>query len=372
MWMDQTRATGHAGRRRRVAAGTLVLCCGILALATPAAAGPRPDYADGRAGTFLPYLNAPARGDDIDRSPRLGLSFGGEPRPVLMDTGSTGIVVSASRIPEVDALPAKPGRITYSSSGRIMIGRWVTTPVTIWGRNGARVTTAPIPVLAVDRIDCTGRARRCTPEDAPGHVAMMGVGFGREYDGQSRGTPETNPLLNLATGDRPVHRGYVVTREGVHVGLTAANTHGDFRFAKLDPHPSIPGEWQGVPACISVSGRAPACGRGLLDTGVTAMFVTLPGDAAGDAVADGGTALLPGTRLSLSFPESSAPGASTAAAYDVVVGDQNAPMAPDKVFLNTTRPAPFVNTGLHVLEGFDLLYDAEGGYYGFRRRRGSE
>ena len=49
-----------------------------------------------------------------------------------MDTGSTGIVVSADKIPNIDRLPSLgPGRLTYSSSGRIMIGRWVVTPVTI-------------------------------------------------------------------------------------------------------------------------------------------------------------------------------------------------------------------------------------------------
>jgi hypothetical protein len=53
----------------------------------------------------------------------------------VMDTGSTGIVVSADKIPRIDTLPSLgPGTLTYSSSGRVMMGQWVITPVTIRGR----------------------------------------------------------------------------------------------------------------------------------------------------------------------------------------------------------------------------------------------
>lgn len=349
-------------------ASPVALAFGIAALslaAHPAHGADRPDYDGFRQGTYLSYLNAAEDGAEMTRSPRLGLSFGGEVRPVLMDTGSTGIVVSASRIPGFEAMPSRPGRLTYSSSGRIMIGRWVTLPVTLVGRNEASVITAPIPVLAVTRIDCTDTARACTPETMPEHVAMMGVGFGREGDAQSQSTPDTNPLLNLAPEGRgAVRRGYVVTRAGIHVGLTGANTRGDIRFVKLDPHPDIPGEWQGVPVCIALNGQAPgACGRALVDTGVSVMYLTPPGEAVNGAVAaddDGRSQLLPGTRLGFTF-------SAQAAAYDIVVGDTS-PLSPDKVTLNTRRPEPFVNTGLRFLNGFDVLYDADGGYFGFRRR----
>ncbi|GJD54062.1 hypothetical protein OPKNFCMD_6843 [Methylobacterium crusticola] len=343
----------------------------MLELTVTALAGPLPHYDGDRQGTFLPFLDAPGEDSRIQHPPRLGLSFGDEMHPVLMDTGSTGIVVSASRIPDVDALPSKPGRLTYSSSGRIMIGRWVTIPVTVWGRNGAGVATRPIPVLAVDRIDCTDRPRHCRPEEAPRHVAMMGVGFGREDDSQAQSTPETNPLLNLApSGTGAARRGYVVTKQGVHVGLTSANTRGNFRFVKLDPHLTIPGEWRGVPVCIGVNDRAPAtCGRALLDTGVAAMFLTLPPEQVADRVeGDGHSGLLPGTQLSFSFPDTAAP----AARYQVVVGDAASPLAPERVVLNTTRPMPFVNTGLRILNGFDLLYDADSGWFAFRARGGQD
>ncbi|WP_424753477.1 hypothetical protein [Methylobacterium sp.] len=363
-----------AGRRPRSPneATLAALAFGIAALSTsanPASADERPHYDGFRQGTYLSYLNAGEDGAEITRSPRLGLSFGDEVRPVLMDTGSTGIVVSASRIPGFETMPSRPGRLTYSSSGRIMIGRWVTLPVTLVGGNGASVTTSPLPVLAVTEIACTNNARACTPETMPGHVAMLGIGFGREGDSQSQSTPDTNPLLNLAPDGRsPARRGYVVTRDGIHAGLTGANTRGGIRFVKLDPHPDIPGEWQGVPVCITVNGQAPgACGRALVDTGVSAMYLTLPTGAVDGAVTsddDGRSQFLPGTRLGFTFPGR---GSEPAAAYDIVIGDESR-LSPGKVTLNTRRPEPFVNTGLRFLNGFDVLYDADGGYFGFRKR----
>ena len=77
-------------------------------------------------------------------------------------------MVSADKIPNIERLQSLgPGQLTYSSSGRIMIGRWVVTPVTVMGRNRVGITTAPIPVLAVDRVECTDNARRCTPRESP-------------------------------------------------------------------------------------------------------------------------------------------------------------------------------------------------------------
>ncbi|MHB2206259.1 hypothetical protein [Methylobacterium sp. CM6257] len=360
---DSVSSRQRSGRLRLALLRCGVLCAGLLGLAGAVAAEPRPDYAADDRGIFLRFLTAPGPDEDLARSPRLGLSFGGEIRPVLVDTGSTGIVVSAARISGLETLASRPGRLTYTSSGRIMVGRWVRMPVTVWGRDGESMITRPIPVLAVDRIDCTARPRNCVPEDAPAHVAMMGIGFGREDDSQAQSTPDTNPLLNVEPpGPGAVRRGYVLTRRGVHVGLTRANTRGLYRFVKLDPHPRVPGDWLGVGVCITVDGREPgACGRALLDTGVTEMFLTLPPEQVADSVlsaASGPATLRPGTRLSFRFGD--------AAGYAVTVGDRDAPLAPERITLNTTRPLRFVNTGLHVLNGFDVLYDADQGYYGFR------
>src|SRR5205823_4875286 len=105
----------------------------ILLLSIAAAsAGPPGRYEKYDRGVYLPYVNPPGPGEDITALPRLRISSGGRSYGAVMDTGSTGIVVSADKIPNVTNLQSLgPGELTYSSSGRIMIGRWVITPVTI-------------------------------------------------------------------------------------------------------------------------------------------------------------------------------------------------------------------------------------------------
>lgn len=343
-------------RFRRLAA--LAACA---ALCGPAHSGPAidpaPDYARYREGMFLRFLNA--QDGEMQQVPRIGLSFGGRPIDAVLDSGSTGIVVAASLIADFDSLQSiGDGKLTYTSSGRVMQGRWVITPVTLSGQEGAQIRTEPMPVLAVTHVTCLDRARDCTPDDAPRHIAMVGIGFAREGDQQSQSTPEKNPLLRVAGRPGEQRRGYILTPKGVHVGLTEANTRGRFDYIKLARQPDRP-DWAPVPACISLNGQLPpACGTMLLDTGVPGMFMTVPASQAGE----GGT-LSPGTDVAIRIgtPEQSRE------LYRFAV-DGGSPLAPSRINLRVAPDRVFVNTSFHLLNGFDLLYDADGGYVGFRRR----
>ena len=318
----------------------------------------RPSYDGFRDGVFLRYLNA--RGAGIAAPPRIGLSFGSRTIRAVLDSGSTGVVVAAALIPDFDSLPSLgEGKLTYTSSGRIMLGRWVTTPLALVGQDGARLETEPMPVLAVTRVRCLQHARSCTPNDAPRSIAMVGVGFGREGDRQSRGTPDKNPLLRAMASGAERRRGYVLGAEGVHVGLTEANTRGDFTFVKLMRQPDRP-DWSAVPACFSLNGQAPpACGNMLVDTGVAAMFMTAPPAQTGAMT---GT-LATGTEVSIRLGTAE----QSSELYRFTVGGQS-PLAPDRIHLRVSRDRVFVNTSFRLLNGFDMLYDADGGYAGFRKR----
>jgi signal transduction histidine kinase/DNA-binding NarL/FixJ family response regulator len=338
----------------RVASGVLLLV-GLVAASLPAVARERPDYSGYREGVFLRYLDAKEGG--IRRVPRIGLSFGREPIRAVIDSGSTGIVVAARYVPDFEDLPVQgEGRLTYTSSGRVMIGRWVVTPVALVGREGRRVETEPMPVLAVTAVRCLENARDCTPHDDPADIAMVGVGFGREHDAQSQSTPDKNPLLRARGGDGAHRRGYILSPEGVHIGLTGENTRGDFRFVKLERQ-ADGADWAGTPACISLDEQTPAaCGSMLVDTGVTTMFMTVP-----SAQAPVGSRTLPrGTRVAVR--------AGDFDLYGFAVGG-GSPLAPDGVHLRVSDDAsPFINTSFHLLNGFDVLYDADGGWTAFRRR----
>ena len=341
-----------------------------LALATTAVAEPR--YTDEGRAPFLRFLDAPGADEPMRRPPTLHLSFGGADYRAVMDTGSTGVVVSASLIPMVETLPViAPGQLTYTSSGRIMRGDWVMTPVTIRGAGGDTVTTRPLPVLAVRQIACFENARDCEATDDPRHVVMLGIGFAREGDRQSQSTPDKNPFLslpNMGEMNKPgrLRRGYVVTRTGVHVGLTRDNTQGAFRFLKLARRDDG-SDWAPIPGCIGIGGGTPSCGTALIDTGVSAMYLTVPAEQEAGFVSRGdqGRTLVPGTKVSVTFseqPSGEAPG------YLFTAGLGSDPLAPSRIILvgGKDRP-PFVNTSVHILNGFDYLYDADEGYVGFRR-----
>jgi hypothetical protein len=355
-----------------VAAILLALSVAQLFAGSP---GPYDGY---RRGVYLPYLDAPGVNDDIASLPHLRISFGGRSYGVVMDTGSTGIVVSADKIPNIDGLPSLgPGKLTYSSSGRIMTGRWVVTSVTIAGASGARVTTAPMPVLAVSRIECTATARRCTPNESPRGVSMLGIGFGRPSstdlsDDQAQGRRlNKDAFLNVAAIDgdggtgAPLRRGYIVTRQGVHVGLTADNTRDDFAYIKLAPAANGR-DWAPMPACISINGATPAaCGTLLMDTGVTTMYLTVPDDQAPPDIRtrDGRSPTLrSGTQVAISVPTEE----NVTARYAFKLGGDGNPLAPAQLILVNRARAPFVNTSVRFLNGFDYLYDADGGYVGLR------
>ena len=354
--MGANASRGRRHYRRTIIVAALAACAVV---APCSAQEQQPSYSDFSQTAFLRYLNAD--GGEMRHTPSLSISFGGRKHRATLDSGSTGVVVAATSIPDFDRLPKiADGQITYTSSGRVMLGKWVETPLTISGADGTAIRTEAMPVLAVTEVQCLRNARNCEPHENVTHVGMIGIGFAREHDRQQQGTPDKNPFLRIVadgTGER--RRGYVLTPQGVHVGLTAANTGGGFRYIKLAPQDDLP-DWSAVPACIALDRRAPAsCGTMLVDTGVAAMFMTVSPEQAGAEARE----LPPGTEVTISAGSAG----SMQELYSFRVGDRS-PVAPDRIHLRVSPSRTFVNTSYHLLNAFDFLYDADGGYAGFRRR----
>lgn len=342
------------GMKRRLGPVVVVLA-GALALGASIDAAPRKPV-EGTAGAEEPMLTFLDRGSPLIDVPRLAIGIGGVMREAVVDTGSTGVVVSAAAIPGIDRLASLgPGVITYSSSGRIMKGRWVVTPIVVAGQTG-RVVTRPMPILAVDSIDCMPNARRCIPERHPLHVAMLGIGFGREHDRQPGGTPDRNPLLQVAQ-PAGLPRSYVITRSGIGLGGSDAG----FATVRLSWDAGHR-DWSAPPACITIGHGEPACGTALVDTGITGMFLTVPPDrlpAGGD-----GRTLANGTALAIDL----APGSRGQGTHYILnAGDTRDGAAPSSITLaGIGKRPPFVNTGVRLLDRFDYLYDADAGLVGYR------
>jgi hypothetical protein len=373
--------------RRLIGVGAPLL---FAAIVVASAAQPH-DKAEAQS-VFLRFLDRREFGGHLQNPPHLGLSFGGRQRRAVMDTGSTGIVVSAAAIPDIDRLPSRgPGTLTYTSSGRIMQGDWVVTRVTITGANGVGMTTSPIPVLAVRSIACLAN----TPTEDPRRVAMIGVGFARRGNREGPAGPDKNPFLNVAgngADHAELRRGYIVSSAGVQIGLTRADPGEGYVTVQLTWDDARQ-DWSPAPACITINDRTPAaCGTVLPDTGVTGMFLALPfGEPQASAGSSGADrTLAPGSKVTISLapgasvPEASAPGTSASgtsapgisapvtsaqriASYSFRVGDVSSPLSPSRVTLVGRGDGPtFVNTGVHLLNGFDYLFDADKGIVGYR------
>ena len=229
----------------------------------------------------IAFANGPIA---MSRVPQVWLKLrGSQPHRFGLDTGSTGIVVAAEHFaPGSDDVAQGPGRLVYNSSGRILNGERYLTEVEIRRDEHTPLAVARVQVLRVTHITCLERARDCRPERNPSGVAFMGIGFDRiGAQGSEAGVP-LNPFVSLASlaSGAPlssVRPGYIVTREGVHVGMSAERTR-DFAFIKLAANPaSRPGapEWSAVPMAVSADGVM-ADGTLLVDTGIDYMFLSPP------------------------------------------------------------------------------------------------
>lgn len=384
---------------RRILSLLLVIASASSALPALAQAGP--DLHAYSVARFVPFANATESEQAFRDAPRLSVSVqtpvGNESRvfSMTMDSGSTGVVISAADLPNYSPRSNPEGWEFLSSSKRLWVGHWVQSRIEFVSTAGETLVTAEVPVLAVEvEYDCPSwsekanqpncAAPRSTTE-MPRGIAYLGVGFGREHDGQPQGTPDKNPFLNVTAidGQPIVHdryrSGYVITQNGVHIGLSSTNSQG-FGWSKLQgrslgkggtPASNDPRDWPEARMSVSVNGEPAQPGAVLVDTGIAQMYLDVPDPSQlptqpvvdpsrQDVKAIG---LIPGTTVNVSFPDASHPIARYAFAAD----DGQELDAPTAVLVNSSTPFAFVNTGRHFLRSFDLAFDANGGWFGLRK-----
>lgn len=322
-----------------------------------------PDYSSYKQSYHVPFGNTkPVDFENLkSMSVRASLN-GGPPMRFQIDTGSTGVIVGASDVPNIE--PNSPaGSITYSSSGVELLGVW--TPVTITFPDSkdehGNVATAVVPVLAVSERKVHPGAVNSgsfTPSKNP-KVYMFGIGSGRGKEPHQ----EKNPWVNLKEMQAgTMRRGYTITRDGITLGLTAKAVGEGYLYEKLKEHTGeVAGaaakqggvrDWDSSRGWAVVGGVKCEMSGMLLDTGLTNMMIQSPTPASKGDVADGTdvTVHLLSGRLSYSFK----------------VGDPTNPVAPRKVSWVVRTTGPLINTGLRALALYDYLYDADGGFFGLR------
>ncbi len=253
--------------------------------------------------------------------------------------------------------------INYSSSDRYLYGDLYEMTVNFYDKNN-KLASAIVPILRV-----TSEIHKGAPVTGRITTQMFGVGFGREAAGFPNGTPDANPLLNIdwiANGDASkLVRGYVVTQNGIELGLTAANTQGT-TFVRLAAGPQSGNaiEWQMTPGDLRAGG-AIGSGTILPDTGVYTAYVKIP---EGSSIKRGEN-MPNGTLVTVYIPGHSSP---PVALYSFRVGDTDNPLAPVGPVYAEGRStndtgATYINTTITILRGFNLIYDADSGFAGYQR-----
>lgn len=308
-----------------------------------------------------------------------------------IDTGTCGYIVSKDGFPG-DVPPDAPIGWEFLSSSKLLYsGHWVTADVHYI--DAAVELKARFPILVVnERSVCpnynTSVDTNVCPSATniirnPTEIALFGVGFGRQFDGQPQGNPDKNPFLNVVSiggvqinTSTTFRNGFIISKEGITIGLTGANTAG-YAFTDLIPglhHSESPLDWAPVPACIRVNDM-PSCvvGTALLDTGISHSYLTLPYDSpvyrhnatspsSGAAV----LALDDGSLIQIGI------GAGNKVVNDdFYVGSRsgmaNGPVPLMVITTLTNSKPPYVNTGRFFFRAWNVAFDPVGGRMGFKR-----
>lgn len=273
---------------------------------------------------------------------------GGAHTSLVIDTGSTGIVIGKDWIGGNPVpLSPQPPVPSYSSSGNSYQGQWVYATVEVAGANGQRFSTAaPIPVFASE-----------TP------VFMMGVGI-RSKD------PALNPFLNLQQmADGSIPKGFIITDKGVQFGYDAATKSGFTLWSHngnqdLNPQVTVtltpPAESNLKP----YSETAPV----LIDTGINYMIVTpkvrTPMPDLG--YTDPNTRqFISNVQVSVAFPKPQS-GPPVTWGYNTNAFGQAGIPAYARFAVPSTNG--FVNTGRCIVAQYDYLIDTTDGVTGLRKR----
>ncbi|KAJ4363407.1 hypothetical protein N0V83_009700 [Neocucurbitaria cava] len=329
-----------------------------------------------------------------DYTPTVRGSINGRSFTFPVDTGSTGLMIGAPLLPDVDlsgsnADQYEQGWEFLTSSSLLYNGRFVPLDVTFYGSSRKYTAVSKVLVLVVQSVikcpaynSTTGQG--ICPDGgsvqstaSPKHVTYMGVGFGRNVAGSGLnfGSSDHNPFLNIVNingrSTYSFRTGYVVSTTGVHLGLTTRNTRDavwvDLDYGATDDWR----DWAMVDMAMRVNeGQDEYAGKALVDTGIPQMFIQPPPGVKLPTVRILNPATNPttkytsritnGTYLDFAFPSFQ----DGVAGYDFEVGDESFPSQPAYVQPVAGRPSTYFNSGRNFLFGFTIIFDADGGRFG--------
>ena len=397
------------------------LADGYVVLA-PNSADPLNGYKGYTAAYTLPYSNSPGFGAANPKDPAVNLIIGKTPiKDMPLDTGSRALYVSTDALPGLK--PTGPvGHVYLNSSARIFGGTFstekVTFPDAVASGGASAKAAATLPVLVVQYLEASTTpppgqtvakttfgtipssgtvklagggtvpiesepsgggfitllgGQRVNYADNPGilgTVMNFGVGFDRTGLGTvpigNQYNQQYNAFLNLEDMVQGKMRaGYVLEQDHVKLGLTT-DTKG-YAYTNLLPTglrqvAGSPPDWQAPTGTLKYKGITYATGQLVVDIGIPSSILTLPGQPTSGTATPGPVVNLINSGGAVSYTinrdSSNILNPSTIAYFPPLAGSfsENQLMAQNQFF----------NTGRHVLNAFNFLYDGTAGYVGLQ------
>ncbi|MEV7027033.1 DUF3443 family protein, partial [Kitasatospora sp. NPDC093558] len=318
--------------------------------------------------TYLPAGSASGQ----PAQPRLAttISVGTSRLNVLVDTGSSGLKVLASKVAATDATTTGTTSTGAFGNGLTISGNEATATLTL----GAATATAQTIVL-VNSVSCAPTVPNCeaangqTPEEFGGVFdGILGIGMTLRIGTSCC----TNPMVGL-TGNTS----YVIHFDPAAPTLVlrpAQATTARFTMTSLPPtasasaSPSSVAAWDATPmqACLTVSSvLGKTCAPVVLDTGSATLNLLLPPSQAppSSALTGGGGVLNSfGQQVQLTIPPALTwtytmpPAATPAAAQTQLLNALSTPL-----IAYASQPNPLIVAGLPIFTRTDVLYDLGNG-----------
>ncbi|MBG1266921.1 glycoside hydrolase family 10 protein [Nostoc sp. WHI] len=285
---------------------------------------------------------------------------GGQPRRVLVDTGSAGL-----RVPK-EFLGNAPIRRTGQnikevlSDGTILEGELVYTNI----RFGLLPAAEPVPVQIVNSRQCTAQKPNCSAKSGVPFSGIVGVNY---FEKSLLYNPLRKLPGNLSNGFIVIGNGGSNKNGSLVLGLTADNQAG-FKMASWSQQPeinSVPGKiWDSRlgKVCLTIAGSSAknSCnGRMIIDT------ATINGLNEFKSASTAGK-LKPGVLRSANAVKVAINGIFD---YSLTPGTRDGFNRWNLSISPQAELPIFVNPGIAFFDKYDVLFDQINGRQGFRSRR---
>ncbi len=375
---------------------------------------------------FLPYAGNTSFAPGSTQDVRVAVTIAGKEHVFNVDTGSRGLYASSTELgPDFTIGPNSfPGEIDLDSSGRVSYGTWTQTSLSfkVTDQNNApQVATATAYILDVTTLGAQeGRTASfgvntkvkgyngtvklvgggtiavtqnskgdpvvvlshvkplnqqiSYADNIPGlinNVSNFGIGF--DLSGKPTGTGPVvdnenqiyNVLINLDDmRNGTLVGGYIITPTGIQLGLTSKDT--GYAYTMLNSTGLLSAytapDWQTPMGQTVVNGVTNQPGSIVMDSGIPNAFLAAPNLKIGDKITKPMKVYLMNSGGTVG--------------YNIDVSDSTNDLNPESVLVvkhgtggtySQGQPpyqTQFFNTGRHVFEAFNMLYDAQNGYMG--------